>query len=143
MNQRSGARVWIVLALALGVACVDDATRLENHRVRGEAYFEEEKFPEAVIEFKNVLQLDPNDVVAHFGLARAYLAQGGGRTRWELQETVRLDPTHDEARLLLANLLFYAGAHARLQGNPSPEIFEEIYGKQQPIEESWVVPDWD
>lgn len=25
----------------------------------------------------------------------------------------------------------------------TPEIFEEIYGKQQPAEESWVVPDWD
>jgi tetratricopeptide (TPR) repeat protein len=125
MDQRSRARIWVVLALALGVACSDDATRLENHRARGEAYFEEEKYPEAVIEFKNVLQIDPNDVVAHFGLARAYLAQRAGRARWELQETVRLDPTHHEARLLLANLLFYAGAHARSQGTSSEETFEE------------------
>jgi tetratricopeptide (TPR) repeat protein len=126
MNQRRAARAGVVLALVLGVACADDATRLESHRARAEVYFEEEKYPEAIIEFKNVLQIDPNDVVAHFGLARAYLAQGGGRARWELQETVRLDPTHDEARLLLANLLFYAGAHARSQGSVSDETFEEV-----------------
>jgi tetratricopeptide (TPR) repeat protein len=126
--NRGSARAWVVLALVVGVACVDDATRLENHRARGEAYFEAEEYPEAVIEFKNVLQIDPNDVVAHFGLARAYLAQGGGRARWELGETVRLDPTHDEARLLLANLLFYAGVHERSQGNFSNETFEEVLG---------------
>ena len=71
------------------------------HARAGDAYLEEEAYAEAVIEYKNVLQIDPNDAVAHFGLARAYLALGGGRARWELQETIRLDPTHDEARLLL------------------------------------------
>jgi tetratricopeptide (TPR) repeat protein len=126
MSQRSAARAWVALALALGVACADDAARLEDHRARGEAYFEEEKYPEAVIEFKNVLQIDPNDVAAHFGLAQAYLAQGGGRARWELQETVRLDPSHDEARLLLANLLFYGAAYARQQGGRSEELLEEV-----------------
>jgi tetratricopeptide (TPR) repeat protein len=126
MSPKSTARVWIVLAMAWLVGCSDDASRLEDHRTRGAAYFEEKKYPEAVIEFKNVLQIDPNDVVAHFGLAQAYLALGEGRAHWELQETIRLDPTHDEARLLLANFLFYAGAHARSQGDAGGDLFEQV-----------------
>ncbi|MEN8182574.1 MAG: tetratricopeptide repeat protein [Myxococcota bacterium] len=113
-------------SLLAGIGCEDDATRLESHRVRGQTYFEEEKHPEAIIEFKNVLQLDPNDAGAHFGLARAYLALGDGKARWELQETVRLDPSNHEARLILANLVYYAGLYSRTQGDRTDESFEAV-----------------
>lgn len=120
------ARACLALALALASSCADEATRLESHRSQGEAYLEEKKYPEAIIEFKNVLQIDPNDAAAHFGLARAFLGEGSGRARWELQETVRLEPTHDEARLLLANLLLYGAFYARTQGDRSTETLEEV-----------------
>jgi Tfp pilus assembly protein PilF len=36
-----------------------------RHWKRGEKYFLENKFREAVIEYKNVLQIDPNNAGAH------------------------------------------------------------------------------
>ena len=53
-----------------------------------------------------MLQLEPNQGKAHYGLARAYLAsKQAQRAFWELQETVRLDPAHKDARLELAQFL--------------------------------------
>ena len=40
-----------------------------KHQERGMAYFEEGKYQEALIEFKNVVQLDPKDAKAYHQLA--------------------------------------------------------------------------
>jgi len=96
------------LALLVLTACQDDATRIADHRARGEAYAENEEYAEAILEFKNVLKLDPNDAAAHYGLATTYLAQKDARRAyWELEETVRLDPENVEARLQLAQFLLF------------------------------------
>jgi tetratricopeptide (TPR) repeat protein len=77
---------------------------------RGDEYLEDEKPNEAVIEFKNALQIDPNHAPAHFGLAKAYLAQRDVRKAyWELQETARLDPDNIDARLALGQFLLLGG----------------------------------
>ena len=53
-----------------------------------------------------MLQIDPNQAKAHYGLARAYLAsKQAQRAYWELQETVRLDPKNLDARLEYAQFL--------------------------------------
>ena len=96
------------LALLVLTACQDDATRIADHRARGDAYAENEEYAEAILEFKNVLKLDPNDAAAHYGLATTYLAQKDARRAyWELEETVRLDPENVEARLQLAQFLLF------------------------------------
>jgi tetratricopeptide (TPR) repeat protein len=108
MTARLRACLGAAVGLALAVACADDATRLAGHRERAEAYFGEQKYAEAVIEWKNVLQIDPNDAAAHYGLARAYLAlREPARAYWELQETVRLDPANLEARLRYGGFLLF------------------------------------
>jgi tetratricopeptide (TPR) repeat protein len=97
----------LALALLLGVAaCGDDASRIASHLERGDEYLKESKFNEAVLEYRNVLQLDPNHAAGHYGLARAYL--GGKQAQkayWELQETVRLDPSNLDAKLEYAQFL--------------------------------------
>jgi tetratricopeptide (TPR) repeat protein len=98
--------LWVV-ALA---GCQAEEERLADHLARGDAYLEEEKYPEAIIEYKNVLQIDPNHGGAHWGLARSYL--GNKETRdgfWELRETARLDPGNLEARLQFGQIAIYAG----------------------------------
>jgi tetratricopeptide (TPR) repeat protein len=102
--QLAGA---LALVLALGSAgCESKSARLTGHLERGEKFLTEEKYAEAILEYKNVLQLDPNQAKAHYGLARAYLAsQQAQRAFWELQETVRLDPSHQDARLEYAQFL--------------------------------------
>lgn len=97
----------LVLALLFGAAaCGDDASRITSHLERGDAYLKEEKYNEASLEFRNVLQIDPNQAAAHYGLAKAYLGnKQAQKAYWELQETVRLDPNNVEAKLEYAQFL--------------------------------------
>ncbi len=105
------ATAVLVLVLPL-LACGDDAARVAEHLAAGDAYLEEEAYAEAVIEYKNILQIDPNDAGAHWGLARAFLATGKVQPGyWELRETVRLDPSNAEARLQYGQLSRLAGEH--------------------------------
>lgn len=101
----------VLLVSAAGLAgCQDDAARLAEHMTRAAQFMEEGKASEAVIEYKNALQISPNDAAAHFGLAKAYLASRDvGKGYWELQETVRLDPDNQDARLAFAQLLLLGG----------------------------------
>lgn len=106
---RTLARVALFGALAgvLALAgCQNDEAKLAEHMTRGDAYMEDGKTSEAVIEYKNALQLAPNDSKAHFGLAQAYMAnKEPQKAYWELQETVRLDGTNLDARLALGQFL--------------------------------------
>lgn len=95
----------LLLALVL-VACQSEEARLAEHMERAKAYLEEKKPSEAAIEYKNALQLAPNDAKAHFGLAEAYLAnKEPQKAFWEFQETVRLDGSNLDARLALGQFL--------------------------------------
>ncbi|MCC6643031.1 MAG: tetratricopeptide repeat protein, partial [Deltaproteobacteria bacterium] len=74
-RSRRLASLCAVLALAMGGsllgACQSQETKISEHQERGEQYAKDGKYAEAVIEFKNVLQLDPNQAKAHYGLAKA------------------------------------------------------------------------
>ena len=101
---RSIGLVFLVLAT---VSCQSDEEKFAEHLSRGDAYFEEEQFAEAIIEYKNVLQLDPNAGEVHFKLSKAYMKQGKVREGfWELRETVRLDDSNVVAKIQLAQMLF-------------------------------------
>ncbi len=101
---------WLLAALAAValLACQDPAAKIAEHQKRGESYLEEQQYPEAILEFRNVLQEDPNHPGAHWGLARALLAQKDLRKAyWELQEAVRLDPSNLEAKLQYGQFLLF------------------------------------
>jgi tetratricopeptide (TPR) repeat protein len=89
----------VIAALAL-FACQSDTDKAKTHLSRGESLLKEEKFDEAVIEFKNATKLDPNNGASHYGLAKAHLGKKDARSAyWELEETVRLDPANVQARI--------------------------------------------
>lgn len=76
-----------------------------KHYERGMAYFKGEKFHEAVIEFKNIIQLDPKDANAYYQLALSHIKLGGlsdlQAAFGELMKTVEIDPTIQDAPLKL------------------------------------------
>jgi tetratricopeptide (TPR) repeat protein len=105
------ARVRFAFLLMLAfaaLACDSQETRLAQHREKGDAFLAEKKWREAELEFKSALSVDPNSAEAHYGLALAYLGgKDPRRAYWELEETVRLDPKHVEARLRHGEFLLF------------------------------------
>src|SRR5262245_730037 len=128
MRARSS---WIVaLCGVVLLACQSDEQAIADHLKRGEQYQNEKKFAEAVIEYKNVLQLDPNHPDAHYELAKAQLQLGHAKEGfWELRETVRLNPKNHDAVVQFAQIAIFAGeleealkrADAVLAENPNNE----------------------
>jgi tetratricopeptide (TPR) repeat protein len=104
----SRRRVAVFLSFLLVLACQNQETRLAERQERGDKYLSEQKWAEAEIEFKGALGVDPNSAAAHYGLALAYLgAKDPRRAYWELEETIRLDPEHVEARLRHGEFLLF------------------------------------
>jgi len=100
----------LVLLLSASVACQSDEAKLAEHMARGDEYTEQKKQAEAIIEYKSVLQIDPNHAPAHYSLAKAYLRNNQPREGfWELRESVRLDPANLEARVAFSQLAVLAG----------------------------------
>ncbi len=112
-KSRPPQKLLLILLLSAGawfIACQDDVVKLQEHMTRGEEYAEAEQLKEAIIEYKNALQLDPNHAPAHYQLAHAYLRSQKAREGfWELRETIRLDPTNYQAKLEFAQLAIIAG----------------------------------
>jgi tetratricopeptide (TPR) repeat protein len=101
-------RSVLLLFLLLFAACESDEARIAGHLESGDAYLKEQKWNEAEIEFKNAVQIDPNQGRAHYGLARALVGKQDLRgAYWELEETVRLDAGNLEARLELGQILLF------------------------------------
>ena len=109
-----------VLALVLaigGCGQLSPEAKKAKHLERGQAYFEKGQFQEALIEFKNVVQIDPKDANGHYRLALTYLKIGGlpglQGAFDELTRTVELDPSHRDAQLKLGELYLLASEPAK------------------------------
>jgi tetratricopeptide (TPR) repeat protein len=109
--QYSALLIAIAAVLFLG-GCQSDDERAESFVERGNQYIEDEKPEEAIIEFKNVLQIDPEHAAAHEALSLAYLeVQKPREAYWEMSETVRLDPENVPARLRYGTVSSAIGDH--------------------------------
>ena len=107
-------RIAALAVVAFLAACSDPAARVAELEGRAEEALAEGRLGDAIVDFKSVLQLDPNHVEAHYGLARAYIGERRSREAfWELEETLRLDPDHLEAKLHFARILMTGDDEAR------------------------------
>ena len=97
---------WVVAAVFFGSCDRSPEGKLAKHVKRGDEYVKEEKFKEAVIEYKNAVKAVPKDSAAHWKLAKASIEAKDIRTAFaELQKTVELDPSNFDAAIRLG-LLF-------------------------------------
>ena len=60
---------WIVMAVFISSCDRSPEAKLAKHVKRGDEYVKEEKFKEAVIEYKNAVKAAPKDSAAHWKLA--------------------------------------------------------------------------
>ncbi len=112
-------RVLIGTLVLLLVGCVQASPEAKKakHRERGHGYVEKAKYAEAVIEYKNILQIDPKDGDAHYRLALTYIKMGGmtnlQQAFSELTKTIELDANNIDAQLKLGEMYLLAKEPAK------------------------------
>ena len=88
-----------------------------KHLELAQTYFDKGQYGEALIEFKNVVQLDPKDAGTHYRLALTHLKLGGTTNLQgafaELSRTVELDKTNRGAQLKLGELYLLGNEPAK------------------------------
>ena len=88
-----------------------------KHHELAQTYFDKGQYGEALIEFKNVVQLDPKDADTHYRLALTHLKLGGATNLQgafaELSRTVELDKTNRGAQLKLGELYLLGNEPAK------------------------------
>lgn len=91
--------------------------KIAKHRERAEQYMEKEQFPEAIIEYQNVIQLAPNNSDVQYRLALAYLKHGSLPSLQgafaALTKAVELDKTNYDAQLKLGELYLLGNEPAK------------------------------
>ncbi len=112
-----------------------------KHLERGDKYFQAGKYNEALIEYKNVIQIDPRDATGHYKVAVTYLKIGGIanlRSGFaELTKTVEYDPELADAQFKLGELYLLSGevnkakekAELALELNPDSAESQALLGK--------------
>jgi tetratricopeptide (TPR) repeat protein len=124
--------VAVLLATVLALAgCKSPEKAKAEHVSRGEALLKAEKYQEAVIEFRNAIQIDDKLAAAHWGLARAYQGLQRGQDAFdELDRTVQLDPNNLDACVTLGNV--YLG---------NLNVSQEFLGKAEQLAKSILQKD--
>jgi Tfp pilus assembly protein PilF len=101
--------VLLVLALAFGRCSLSSPeAKKAKHRERGQAYFEKGQYQEALVEYNNVVQINPKDADGHYRLALTYLELGSLPHRQtafiELTKTIELNPANRDAQLKMGEV---------------------------------------
>ena len=80
--------------------------RHEAHYVTGMAYLEAGRIDESIGEFQNTLDLKPDYIDAHLGLAKAYLKNEQlDEAENSVKEILRIDPNSQEGKQLLSEIV--------------------------------------
>src|SRR5215472_2869493 len=97
----------LIVALLFAYACSRDPRKLTEN---GKKYLAEQKYNEAVIEFRNAIKLSPQLFEAHAGLALAFLGLGQlNDADPEFAKAIPLQPDNMELQLKYGNVLLLEG----------------------------------
>lgn len=105
------SHLCLSVSLAFLVSCSGSSgERAAKHESRGDAYLQQEKFREAVIEYKNAARATPDSPAIQWKLAQAASKVGDPPTAYRaLRRVLELDPSHFEAKWSLGDLYLTAG----------------------------------
>lgn len=121
MPVRSWGALTFTCALMMfvEVSCdwVSPEAKKSQHLDRATRYVEKGQYQEAIIEYRNVVQADPNDGDAHYRLALVHLKIGGLSNLQaafsELNKALELDKTNRDAQLKLGELYLLGNEPAK------------------------------
>ena len=114
---RVHSRGFVAVTLACGLAlsgCSQDPEVLKREHVqRGDAYLTQQRYDEAVREYRSAVQQDPRFAAGHYKLGEAYIASNDGQNALaSYLRAAELDPKHADAQLKAVNLLLLARRYA-------------------------------
>ena len=106
-------KISVILILMLGLfasACSKDpAMAKKEYFEKGNQYFEQKKYPEAIIEYRNAVQQDPQYGEARLKLAEAYVQTRDSKNAlFEYVRAANLLPKNNDAQLKAGTLLLLA-----------------------------------
>jgi tetratricopeptide (TPR) repeat protein len=102
--------LMLSLAVSLGTGCdwSSPEAKKAKHRERAASYFEKGQYNEAIIEYANVVKIDPKDADAYYRLALSHLKVGEHTSLQQayvaLSRAVELDKTNRDAQLKLGEI---------------------------------------
>ena len=133
MSSRRARAVWVLaVVLALSPACRwTKEGRRTRHLAQAEAHFEQKRFPEAAIEYKNVLRLDGRNprAIRQLGIA-LYEAGAPGEASGYLQRAADADPADLDVRERLAEVCLLRGARAKAREHAAFVLTKEPHNLQ-------------
>ncbi len=140
-------RVGLSLVMLTLAACSrNPATEKATFLASGANYAKTGKYQEAVIQFRNAIQIDPRSADSHYQLAGVYLKLKATQQAYqELLTTVELDPKNAEAQLQLATL-FIGGrkyddaqktAEKVIAADPGNARAHTVLGEKHALVQAW------
>src|SRR5262245_60305235 len=109
MHRKTIAAVLAVSALLVSAGCGQEDP--QEHVKRGNDYFQQRKYREAIVELRTALQLNPNMGDVRLKLADAYTATGDVRDAFrEIVRAADLMPKDAAVQVRAGNMLLAAGS---------------------------------
>ncbi|MDT8388834.1 MAG: hypothetical protein RQ736_15130, partial [Thiogranum sp.] len=107
----------LALVAGLLVACGGKEERKAQYLERGKSYLAEENYDKALIEFKNVLQIDPKTAEAFMYVGEVMKEKRDWPSAFaNYKKAIDLDPDLVEARIFLAKIYVAQSNASRLTG---------------------------
>lgn len=102
--------IYIVVAVTI-VACTRSVSDKVNKQLDlGNKYLLENNYKEAILDFEKVIEIEPGNIEARIGLAKAYIGDEKlNKAKRILEEILELDEGEEEAYIIYANLLLQQG----------------------------------
>ncbi len=128
--------LWIMVVLLLFVfiaGCATDEEKEAGHHKRAEEYIVKEEFKKAVIELKNVVQLNPENDTAYYELGETYMHLGQAAEAFQsFSRAAAINKDNIEAQLKIGQILLLgkkseqARKKAELVLEKSPENIDAL-----------------
>ena len=109
--------MFLIGLILIGFLGCSKEAKMERHWKKGENYFTQNKFNEAIIEYKNVVQLNPKNAKAHYKLGLSFLRTNNFKGAFsEFSQAVDLDPNLIGCPAPVGDPLFIIPGHPQSQG---------------------------